>query len=97
MARRAVLLMTNPRLTTGDAAAAQTRPARQPDRSQPGPARHIRDLLFVLIAGLALLTTGVAGYGLAGRGHPTTPTTGSVEAGFARDTPPTTHRPCRCR
>ncbi len=42
--------MTNPGLATGDASAAQTGPARQPERSQPAPARQVRDLPLVLIA-----------------------------------------------
>ena len=42
--------MTGSCRATGDATAAQTGPARQPERSLPAPARQVRDLLLVLIA-----------------------------------------------
>lgn len=65
-------------------------PARQPHAARPsaapgqgGTARQVRDLLLVLIAGLALLTTGTVGYALAGQDRD--PAGNSVEAGFARD------------
>lgn len=47
--------------------------------------RQLRDLLLVLLAGVVLAGAGFAGHGLAGRNQPVIPTTGSVEAGFARD------------
>ncbi len=54
--------------------------------ARPSPmARQVRDLLLVLIAGLALLTAGTFGYPLASAGAPPAPASDSPEAGFARD------------
>lgn len=46
-------------------------------------ARQVRDLLLVLIAGLALVTASTVGYALAP--HDETPSSSSAEAGFLRD------------
>ena len=50
-----------------------------------GTAKQLRDLLLVLLAGLALLVAGTAGHALAGLGRGSTPASDSAEAGFARD------------
>ena len=50
-----------------------------------GTAQQLRDLLLVLLAGLALLLAGTAGHALAGLGRASTPGSDSAEAGFARD------------
>ncbi len=56
------------------------------DSTGPRPAgRPARDLLLVLATTVALLLAGAVGYGIARHGTPAVPTSGSAEAGFARD------------